>query len=282
VSREVLLIDDDPNYRQSVKVLFKDRTYHFSEASTPAEGVAKIASNPDIRVILLDLSFHGDDGAGVLVLRHIQHCAADYRVIILTGHDKLLRAEQAEAYSVFMYLPKADERSGEAIRFAVDHAFADLERTKPVRPDAEPSGREQVADGKRERVKVFLSYAAADRDRVSEVYDELLSRRYQPWMDVKSIRPGMKWEAEIRKAIEAADFFLFFLSENSALKEGVILKELRQALERQSGLREDSVFIIAARLEQCTVWAPLDEFQYVDLFRPAGMSRLVEALSTRE
>ena len=267
MSREVLLIEDDPTYRLSVKVLFKDRTYRFSEASTPAEGITKLAANPDVRVILLDLSFAGDEAGGVTVLRYIQHRAAHYRVIVLTGRDSLL-AEQAEAYSVFMYLPKAGEGSVQAIRFAVDHAFADLER-------------EPIAVRRGDKARVFLSYVAADRERVSEVYDELLSRGYHPWMDFKNISPGMKWEAEIRKAIAEVDFFLFFLSQRSGVHDGMLLKELRQALDRQSGLRDDAVFIIAARLEECPVPAPLDVFQYVDLFRPAGMSRLIRALSGR-
>lgn len=267
MSRDVLLIEDDANFRRSVKVLFKDRTYRFDEASTPEEGIGKLASNPDIRVILLDLRFPGDGAAGVSVLRYVQPRATAYRVIVLTAHNSL-PAEQAEAYSVFMYLPKAGEGSSEAIRFAVDHAFADLERAAQ-------------GDGSHQKASVFLSYATADRERVAEVYDELASRGFRPWMDYKDIRPGMKWEAEIRNAIAAADFFLFFVSPTSTLGDGLFLAELQRAFDRQSTLPNDAVFTIAVRLEDCAVGPPLNEYQHVDLFRPAGMSRLVKALSRR-
>jgi DNA-binding response OmpR family regulator len=129
-------------------------------------------------------------------------------------------------------------------------------------------------------VRVFLSYTGADRDRVSKVYEELVSRGYLPWMDFKSITPGKKWEVEIRDAIDGSDRFVFCLSSTSSSREGPMRKEVKQALEKQSGLRDDSIFIITARLEDCPVVKPLDAFQYADLFRPDGMSRLLAALSS--
>lgn len=126
MSREVLLVEDDESYRLSVKLLFRDEHYRFVEASSPEEGIAKLAANPQIRVILLDLSF--EDSPGTVVLDHIKEHSADYRVIVLTGHDELLAAERAGKYEVFDYLPKAEMSSTQAIRFSLDQAFKDLER----------------------------------------------------------------------------------------------------------------------------------------------------------
>ena len=126
--------------------------------------------------------------------------------------------------------------------------------------------------------KVFLSYARADVERVSSFYHRLLGRGFLPWMDVKSILAGKKWEPEIRKAIDQADFFVFFLSEHSLYREGPLHKEVKQALERQDGLLDSSIFFIVARLEDCDVISPYDKFQYVDLFKRDGFTMLLKTL----
>lgn len=121
--REILLIEDDPNYRQSIRVLFQGESYQFVEAGSPGQGITALTNHPFLRVILLDLHFN--DGKATAVLEHIKHCSSDYRVIVLTGHDELLPAERAREYEVFNYLPKT---SNQAIRFSVEQAFKDLER----------------------------------------------------------------------------------------------------------------------------------------------------------
>src|SRR6185295_15290253 len=126
MNREVLLIEDESHYRASIRHLFRDKPYRFIEADSPTDGIEKITANPQIHVILLDLSFHA--GNATDVLEYIKDRSHDYRVIILTGHDELLRAERAREYDVFNYLPKAERSSSQAIRFSVDQAFKDLER----------------------------------------------------------------------------------------------------------------------------------------------------------
>jgi signal transduction histidine kinase/CheY-like chemotaxis protein len=126
MKKPVLLIDDDPNYRMSVVNMLEDEGYHFIEADSPGDGIRILDTKPQVRVILLDLSFGHVSGA--VVLDHIKDRFEDYRVIVLTEHDELLLAEQAGAYAVFNYLPKAQRSSKQAIRFSIDQAFRDLER----------------------------------------------------------------------------------------------------------------------------------------------------------
>ena len=123
--REILVIEDEPVYRRSIIRLFRGKPYTFIEAASPKEGIAMLSSNPQVQVILLDLSF--GVASGKEFLEHIKKQSDDYRVIILTAHEKRLRAERAGAYDVFTYLAKA-EHSGEAVRFSVEQAFKDLER----------------------------------------------------------------------------------------------------------------------------------------------------------
>jgi GAF domain-containing protein/ActR/RegA family two-component response regulator len=126
MKREVLLIEDDANYRKSITFMFRGESYQFVEAGSPEEGISLLRANSRIRVILLDLSFR--NSSGTAVLDAIKERSDDYRVIVLTGHDELLRAERAGEYAVFNYLPKAQRSSKEAIRFSIDQAFEDLQR----------------------------------------------------------------------------------------------------------------------------------------------------------
>ena len=61
-------------------------------------------------------------------------------------------------------------------------------------------------------ILIFLSYTRADRERVSQLYDDLLAEGFSPWMDTRNLLPGEIWAERIRKVIKEADFFLACLS----------------------------------------------------------------------
>lgn len=124
--RNVLLIDDNAPFRQSIIYRFGEDGYRFFEAGSPSEGIRQLNAHPEIRVILLDLRFPGESGTAVL--DHISDDADQYRVIVLTEHGELLGADRAGEYEVFNYLPKAERSSRQAIRFSLDQAFKDLDR----------------------------------------------------------------------------------------------------------------------------------------------------------
>ncbi len=126
MSRAVLLVNDELLSRETVKHLFRNDNYTFIEAESPDEGIAILRDQPEIRVILLDLSFESlGTVAGTAILEAIKDRSAEYRVIVLTGHESRLPAERAGEYKIFNYLPKTGT---EALRFSVDQAFKDLER----------------------------------------------------------------------------------------------------------------------------------------------------------
>jgi signal transduction histidine kinase/ActR/RegA family two-component response regulator len=131
MTRSVLLIDDDPGYREILVRRFSPEGYRFLEADSPLAAIRLLGANPQVRVVLLDLSL--GQQSGIVMLDHLRDQAADYRVIVLTAHDELLTAEQAREYEVFNYLPKAERSSHQALRFSLDQAFKDLERTALAR-----------------------------------------------------------------------------------------------------------------------------------------------------
>jgi signal transduction histidine kinase/CheY-like chemotaxis protein len=123
--------------------MLQDLPYEFFEANSPADGITKLKTHPEIQVIVLDLSFLGvteggtratDDGN--TVLEHIKERSSKYRVIVLTAHDHLLPASKADEFSVFNYLPKASRDTSQAIRFSIEQAFRDLDREEVERKNA--------------------------------------------------------------------------------------------------------------------------------------------------
>ncbi len=125
MDKKILIIDNDPKFRDAIQLGFEEEDYTFFEASSVKEGIITLDKNQDIRVIILDLDFPGDKG--VEFLKHIQNKAALYRIIILTAHDELLAAEKADRYKVFSYQPKLSKLGVQPLKFAIERAFQDIE-----------------------------------------------------------------------------------------------------------------------------------------------------------
>jgi hypothetical protein len=125
---------------------------------------------------------------------------------------------------------------------------------------------------------LFLSYARADKEKVESAYDKIKEGGYSPWMDVRNLLPGERWELKINQAIEDSDFVIFFLSEQSVDRRGVLRKELRQALEKWKEMLEEDIYLIPARLERCELPNELAGFQALDLFEAEWWPRLEASL----
>lgn len=125
---------------------------------------------------------------------------------------------------------------------------------------------------------VFMSTSREDSHRVAPVYNALSSAGFRPWLDVQNLLPGQDWVSSIREAIVKADFFLVFLSETSVSKTGFVQKEIRLALEHVSQLPESEPYIIPVRLDAVEPPRGLMHYQWVDLFSPDGLDKLVFAL----
>lgn len=133
----------------------------------------------------------------------------------------------------------------------------------------------------RKRVlQVFLNYASPDRQRVLDLYQYLTENGVNAWIDVKDLLGGQKWEHEIQKVIKRSDIVLVCMSKASIGKDGYVQKEIRFALEKAQEKPEGKVYIIPVRLESCRAPDELRTYQWVDLFKENGSSKLLEALIT--
>jgi hypothetical protein len=71
---------------------------------------------------------------------------------------------------------------------------------------------------------------------------------------------------------------IVFLSSTSISKSGYIQREIRFVLDVAGEQPEGRIFIIPARLQDCVVPDSFRRLQYVDLFRPDGFEKLLQAL----
>ena len=64
--------------------------------------------------------------------------------------------------------------------------------------------------------QVFISYSRKDKDFVSRLYDALSAQKREAWIDWKDIPLTVEWQQEIFANIDAAEYFIFVISPDSA------------------------------------------------------------------
>jgi len=126
--------------------------------------------------------------------------------------------------------------------------------------------------------KIFLCYAKEDHEKVEELYETLKQGGHSPWMDKNDLLPGQDWEAEIRQAIEEADFFIACMSQKSVAKKGFVQKEVRFALDVLGQIPHGQIFLIPLRLEPCNIPRPLASLQWIDIDSTDFQDRLFRAI----
>ncbi|MEM0980406.1 MAG: SUMF1/EgtB/PvdO family nonheme iron enzyme [Cyanobacteria bacterium P01_H01_bin.58] len=135
-------------------------------------------------------------------------------------------------------------------------------------------------------IRIFLAHASEDKEAVTHLYQRLKERGFAPWLDKVDLLPGQNWRAEIPKAIKASDVFLACLSKESVAKHGYIQREFRMALNEMADRPPGQIFLIPVRLDDCQIpelrqeeyGINLADYQWVDLFEPDGLDRLVKSI----
>jgi len=131
------------------------------------------------------------------------------------------------------------------------------------------------------KLSVFLCHASQDKEFVRSLYEKLTERNADPWLDEKKLLPGQKWDAEIKKAVKLSDVVVVLLSTNSVSKVGYVQKELKFALDIADEHPDGTMFLIPARIDECTIPARLEELQSPKLYEPGGIDALYSSLAVR-
>ena len=127
--------------------------------------------------------------------------------------------------------------------------------------------------------RTFISYAREDAEPALRLYEDLLGRGFEPWIDVKDLLPGQDFRSAIRQAIRDSSRFIALLSTRSLNKRGFVQAELSEALAILDEIPQGEIFLIPVRLESCE---PSDEklkaLHWVDLFEDYERAvQLIEA-----
>jgi TIR domain len=125
---------------------------------------------------------------------------------------------------------------------------------------------------------IVLSYAPEDIIRVERFYRAFHEAGLEPWMDSMNRPPGALWERALSVAVRRCDLLIIFLSARSVDKNGLLRKELIQALSDWEKKEADDVYVVLARLEACKVPEQLEKFQKFEALDDLKTPKLVKLL----
>ena len=138
-----------------------------------------------------------------------------------------------------------------------------------------------MAHEEKRPLKVFLCHASGDKPPVRDLYKRLTAEGVDAWLDQEKLLPGQDWRLEIPRAVEEADVVVVCLSKKSITKEWYVQKEIKFALDIAEEKPEGTIFLIPARLEDCTVPDRLSRWHWVDLYDENGFIKLLRSLKLR-
>jgi hypothetical protein len=136
----------------------------------------------------------------------------------------------------------------------------------------------QIPRSQSRKLRVFLCHSSGDKPAIRQLYRRLMESGYQPWLDEEDLIPGQNWQQEISKAVRNTDVVLICLSQQSVTKKGFVQKEITFALDAADERPEGTIFLIPARLSDCSIPDRLNKWHWVDLFDDRGYDRLLRSL----
>lgn len=130
-------------------------------------------------------------------------------------------------------------------------------------------------------LRVFLCHSSLDKKFVRELWHDLRSAGFAPWLDEEELLPGQEWEPEIERAVRESDCFLACLSSHSVDKAGYLHKEIRVALDVADLQPEGAIFIIPLKLDDFDLPTRLSKWQWVDWHRADALQHVIRSLDAR-
>ena len=126
---ELLLVDDDPDYRGSVARRFLRRGYQVQEASSGPEALA-LCEGRQFDVVILDSIMPGITGIEVLAKLRAAH--SECEVIMLTGQGTIKIAVQAMKLGAYDFLTKPFQLTD--LEVLVEKAYERRDGRRALRP----------------------------------------------------------------------------------------------------------------------------------------------------
>ncbi|MBI3606717.1 MAG: response regulator [Nitrospirae bacterium] len=122
---EVLLVDDEPDYAETMAFWLKAKGYRVTTAADGHEALAKLSERLP-RIVFLDIMMPGMDG--IETLRRIRRSHGALPVIMVTAYASDERMGEAEQLGAVGFFQKAADFSVAAR--LIDRALHDLKQRK--------------------------------------------------------------------------------------------------------------------------------------------------------
>jgi PAS domain S-box-containing protein len=124
----ILIIDDDPTYRQILCIALKKQNYIVSAAASSKVAISQINKN-DFSVVLIDRILK--NASGLDLLQEVKQLKPDTECIIITGHASKDTALEAIQMGAFSYLQKPIETN--ALRLTIQRAIEKREANRSIK-----------------------------------------------------------------------------------------------------------------------------------------------------
>jgi hypothetical protein len=125
----------------------------------------------------------------------------------------------------------------------------------------------------------FISYAKEDVKKVTAISNDLSNNGILPWFDKEMLLPGDDWQNRIEEAIEAADYFLLFMSSQTIDRNGFKNRELQLALYQQSLRPEGKRFIIPILIDDCKPPRELRKLHWLKTTDEGWFKKILKAIA---
>lgn len=112
--------------------------------------------------------------------------------------------------------------------------------------------------------QIFLSYGSPDVARAKALYSRLRARGLNVWFDKEQLRPGHRWDFEIKRALRQSEIVLFLISNTSIERRGYVQREMKLALSYLEEKLPGDIYVIPILLDRgIKLEAPLSDIQYI-------------------
>ena len=104
-TKRILVVDDQPDVREALRLLLKGAGYSVQTAASPGDALAAVASW-DFDLIILDMNFTWDTTSGEEGLHLLNQLPAGAPIITMTGWSSIELAVEAMQRGACDFIPK--------------------------------------------------------------------------------------------------------------------------------------------------------------------------------
>ncbi|HEX3525520.1 MAG TPA: TIR domain-containing protein [Thermoanaerobaculia bacterium] len=126
---------------------------------------------------------------------------------------------------------------------------------------------------------IFISYSRKDLTSALKLKEDLEKLKHDGWLDLEDLPAASRWRAEIERAIEERDIFLFALTPSSAVS-----RECRKELDHAIQLRKRIIPVVREDVAPDSVDEALNDLGWIFLRagddQEAGLGQIENAITT--